>query len=309
MMDAGTTNFLLGGVAGTVSAVCVFPIELAKTKMQSATASDDGKYDSLPCTLAGVVKEHGVSGLWRGCGSTVLGSAPEAAIQLSLHNTLISLLMVYFGTAGSEAGIPISFQCLAGALAGAVTIFVTNPMEVLRLRASLNHEESAIDAMQKVGLTGLFKGLRATWLRDIPFGAMYFPLYCNGKILISQLAASYGEIATGAEEAMLAGLLAGMVSSFLTVPCDTIKTRVQTSPDVDIASPRLVASFSDEPPSEIRDMVLAMVAQEGAVALTKGWTGRVMRVAPTMAIQLLVYEQLQRAFGIISEVPVLGPFL
>ena len=214
-----------------------------------------------------------------------------------------------FGTSGSEAGIPISFQCLAGALAGAFTIFVTNPMEVLRLRASVNHKESAIEAMKKVGLPGLCKGLRATWLRDIPFGAMYFPLYCNAKTLISQLAASYGEITTGAEEAVLAGLLAGMVASFLTVPCDTIKTRVQTAPDVDTASPRLVASFSDGSPSEIRDTVLAMLAQEGAVAFTKGWTGRVLRVAPTMAITLLVYEQLQRAFGVISEAPVLGPFL
>jgi len=48
--------------------------------------------------------------------------------------------------------------------------------------------------------------------------------------------------------------------------------------------------------------------QEGAVAFTKGWTGRVLRVAPTMAITLLVYEQLQCAFGV-SEAPVLGPFL
>jgi len=301
-----------------VSAVCVFPIELAKTKMQSATALHAGKYDSLPSTLAGVVKEHGVPGLWRGCGSTVLGSAPEAAIQLSLHNTLISLLMVFFGTC-SEAGIPISFQCLAGALAGGVTIFVTTPMEVLRLRASVNHEESALDAIHKVGLTGLFKGVRATWLRDIPWGAMYFPLYCNCKILISSLFAFHGEIATGAEEAVLAGLMAGMVSSFLTVPCDAIKTRVQTTPDVDplnglsggihlSGSPRLVASFSDAPPSEIADTVAAMLSQEGAVAFTKGWTGRVLRVAPTMAITLLVYEQLQRAFGV-SEGPVLGPFL
>jgi len=35
----------------------------------------------------------------------------------------------------------------------------------------------------------------------------------------------------------------------------------------------------------------------------------VLRVAPTMAITLLVYEQLQKAFGVISEAPVLGPFL
>lgn len=307
MMDAVTANFLLGGVAGTVGAVCVFPIELAKTKMQSADAD---KSASLPCTLADIVKERGVKGLWSGCGSTVFGSAPEAALQLSLHNTLISLLMVAFGTAGSEAGIPLGWQCVAGALAGASTLAVTNPMEIVRLRASVNHEETALEALQKVGFGGLFKGYRATWLRDIPFGALYFPLYCNAKILVSQIAASHGEIATGAEEAVFAGLFAGLVSSFLTVPCDTVKTRVQTAPDADYAtSPRLVASFADEPPSEIRDTVLAMMAQEGVVAFTKGWTGRVARVAPTMAITLLVYEQLQHAFGVVSEAPLLGPFL
>jgi len=34
-----------------------------------------------------------------------------------------------------------------------------------------------------------------------------------------------------------------------------------------------------------------------------------MRVAPSMAITLLVYEQLQRACGVVSEAPVLGPWL
>ena len=312
MMDPSTANFLLGGVAGTVSAVSVFPIDLVKTKMQGATTKEDvKKYASIPASVASIVHEDGVLGLWRGCGPVIFGSAPEAALQLAVHDYLIATLMVYFGAAAREAGLPIGWQCLAGALAGAGTLVATNPMEVLRLRAATHKDEGALEAMRKVGVLGLFKGFQATWLRDIPFGALYFPMYCRAKLLVAQAMAAQGDIATGAEEAILAGLMAGMVSSFLTVPFDTIKTRVQTTEEelFSPAKPRLVAAFTGQGSSLIRDTVLSMMAQGGVEAFTKGGAARVMRVAPTMAITLVIYEQLQNFFGVSVGPSVLGPFM
>ena len=318
MMDPTTTNFILGGLAGTVSAVSVFPIDLAKTKMQSTQGAEAEKHSTLSRSLSTILKENGPLGLWRGSAPVAFGSAPESAIQLAMHDRLITLSILLFSQSG-ELDLPWEVQCLAGAIASAATLIVTHPMEVLRIRAATSAVgEGSLAAIRRIGLRGLFSGYQATMLRDIPFGALYFPLYCAAKVHVAHLLAAGGLIASAGEEALLGGLIAGALASGLTAPLDAIMTRVQAAthgatpreaPSAAPAHPRLVASFADSPPDPIRDTVLEMMAQEGARAFLRGASARVAKTAPVMAITLLVYEQLQNLFGVVAASPTYGPFL
>ena len=76
---------------------------------------------------------------------------------------------------------------------------------------------------KELGVTGLYKGSSACFLRDIPFSAIYFPLYATLKQkFIDQ---NNGVLAMS--DIMLAGTMAGAPAAWLCTPADVIKTRIQ----------------------------------------------------------------------------------
>ena len=66
-------------------------------------------------------------------------------------------------------------------------------------------------------------------MRDIPFGAIYFPVYTNSKKLLVSLGSSAngGKRKETLLDSLLAGLMAGIPAAGLTTPCDVVKTRMQ----------------------------------------------------------------------------------
>jgi len=351
-LDPGTASFLCGSIAGITSSFAVFPVDTAKTKMQTASSEEEKeKYSSITKSISEVLHDSGLSGLFRGCGPALLGSAPEAvrcipadcsqrpcsslvslnadgnplwqAIQMTAHDSTLSLL-------SSMPNAPSFFlmQVLAGAAAGFFTILATNPLEVLKIRGQVggsdtlpSHKEGLADS-----LSGLFKGCHATWLRDIPFYASYFPVF----------EASKGAV----DSTLLAGLIAGVAATLLTTPADLIKTRLQTRPEGAEANthdavwcpfrglPRSRGSRVGPGPSllvahyaerwDARDHVspvafsaalrkpaeaLQLWAEEGKSLMAKsgirglyaGCGASVARKGSAMAISLSVYEWMQRA--------------
>jgi len=299
-LDPVIVNFGIGAAAGAISSVLVFPIEYAKTKMQNAkNAEEKEKYASTLKTMVEIVKERGPFGLWSGVLPVILGSAPESAIQLATHSWLIAVMTVFVSAMG-EADLPILHQVIAGGLSGFTTIFATNPMEVLRIKASQDDGSCMFANIKELGITGLFQGCEATWLRDIPFGALYFPLYMYVK-------QSAGAVGAGADwqSAILAGLVAGFAASFLTTPADVIKTRVQSgyTPTVPVQQmSRQIAYFAaTEDPACVRRVATSMLHEEGWETFFSGVWARVGKLGPGMAITLVVYEGLQRGLQCITE--------
>eukprot|EP00960_Hanusia_phi_P031116 749086-Hanusia_phi.AAC.5 len=182
VMDPFVKDLFIGGLAGTVSNIIVFPVDLAKTKMQNAKdQTDKEKYGGFFTTVSSIVKEEGIHGLWSGSLPVLMGSAPESAIQLACHSWLVAFLLQGMSQeASSEAQLPLTLQIIAGGIAGASTLVATNPMEVLRIRAASSDQRCLITNVKSLGY-------QATWLRDIPFAGIYFPLYCNIKVFLAQM--------------------------------------------------------------------------------------------------------------------------
>ena len=68
------------------------------------------------------------------------------------------------------------------------------------------------------------QGAKACFLRDIPFSAIYFPVYAHSKAALSDENGYNSPLSL-----LLAGAIAGVPAASLVTPADVIKTRLQVT--------------------------------------------------------------------------------
>ncbi|KAJ1952230.1 mitochondrial aspartate-glutamate transporter agc1, partial [Dispira parvispora] len=180
--------FSLGAIAGAIGATVVYPIDLVKTRMQNQRSAVVGEVlykNSIDC-FRKVIKNEGPIGLYRGLAPQLVGVAPEKAIKLTMNDLVRRL------TQDPRTGdIALWAEILAGCTAGGSQVIFTNPLEIVKIRLQVQGEllksvdvvsrQSAISIVRQLGLVGLYKGAGACLLRDIPFSAIYFPVYAHLK--------------------------------------------------------------------------------------------------------------------------------
>ncbi|KAJ3020211.1 mitochondrial aspartate-glutamate transporter agc1 [Thoreauomyces humboldtii] len=282
-------NFALGAVAGAIGATVVYPIDLVKTRMQNQRSKVVGTAmykNSMDC-FRKVVRNEGVAGLYSGLVPQLVGVAPEKAIKLTMNDLVRSHLK------DRRTGqIPLWGEILAGCTAGGSQVLFTNPLEIVKIRLQVQGEaaKTALDATPKhtalhivrqLGLVGLYRGVGACLLRDIPFSAIYFPTYAHLKKSLFNEGTDGKKL--NALELLTAGALAGMPAAYLVTPADVIKTRLQVA-----------AKKGETTYSGIRDAFSKILKEEGHRAFFKGGIARVLRSSPQFGVTLASYEFLHR---------------
>ncbi|CAG0893302.1 unnamed protein product [Cyprideis torosa] len=279
-------RFTLGAIAGAVGATAVYPIDLVKTRLQNQRS---GSYigelmykNSWDC-FRKVIRYEGFAGLYRGLVPQLIGVAPEKAIKLTVNDLVRDVMNDLYKDKG---GMPLWAEALAGGCAGGSQVVFTNPLEIVKIRLQVAGEiastakVSAVTVVKELGFLGLYKGARACFLRDIPFSAIYFPVYAHCKTL---LADEHGYNTPWT--LLAAGALGGVPAASLTTPADVIKTRLQ------VAARKGHTTYSG-----VFDAGRKILAEEGFKAFWKGAPARVFRSSPQFGVTLLTYEILQRLF-------------
>ncbi|XP_067849820.1 mitochondrial glutamate carrier 1 isoform X2 [Heptranchias perlo] len=245
-----------GGIAGLIGVTCVFPIDLAKTRLQN---QQNGQriYSSMSDCLIKTIRSDGYFGMYRGAAVNLTLVTPEKAIKLAAND--------FFRQMFSKDGKKLTLikEMLAGCGAGTCQVIVTTPMEMLKIQlqdagrlaaqqklmaaqavpsspsgspiSSTSHTTSSIksqrsatqitkELLRSKGIAGLYKGLGATLLRDVPFSMIYFPLFANlnkqGQKSSDERAPFY--------VSFISGCIAGSTAAVVVNPCDVIKTRLQS---------------------------------------------------------------------------------
>ncbi|XP_034431025.1 calcium-binding mitochondrial carrier protein Aralar1-like isoform X1 [Hippoglossus hippoglossus] len=275
-------RFSLGSIAGATGATAVYPIDLVKTRMQNqrSTGSFVGELmykNSFDCAKK-VLRYEGVFGFYRGLLPQLIGVAPEKAIKLTMNDFVRDKFTTQDGT------IPLPAEILAGGCAGGSQVIFTNPLEIVKIRLQVAGEittgprVSALNVVRDLGFFGLYKGAKACFLRDIPFSAIYFPVYAHTK---KMLADEDGRL--GALQLLSAGAIAGVPAASLVTPADVIKTRLQ------VAARAGQTSYNG-----VIDCFRKILKEEGFRAFWKGAGARVLRSSPQFGVTLVTYELLQR---------------
>ena len=92
----------------------------------------------------------------------------------------------------ADGTIPLWAEILAGGSAGMSQVVFTNPLEIVKIRLQVQGKVigkvgteverlSALGIVRQLGLFGLYKGVAACLLRDVPFSAIFFPAYAHLK--------------------------------------------------------------------------------------------------------------------------------
>ncbi|KAF8594747.1 mitochondrial carrier [Ceratobasidium sp. AG-I] len=280
-------NFGLGGIAGSIGATAVYPIDLVKTRMQNQRSSVVGQMlykNSFDCAQK-VLRNEGFVGFYRGLGPQLIGVAPEKAIKLTVND------LVRGRTTDPETGrIKLMWELIAGGTAGGCQVVFTNPLEIVKIRLQVQGEAAkvegavprgAVHIVRQLGLFGLYKGATACLLRDIPFSAIYFPAYAHMKKDV--FGEGYNGKQLGFGETLLSAGIAGMPAAYLSTPADVIKTRLQVE-----------ARTGESTYNGITDAFRKILREEGPKAFFKGGIARVVRSSPQFGFTLVAYEYLHK---------------
>ncbi|XP_074051045.1 mitochondrial glutamate carrier 2 isoform X4 [Macrotis lagotis] len=290
-------RLLNGGVAGLVGVACVFPIDLAKTRLQNQCGQR--AYAGMIDCLVKTVRTDGFWGMYRGAAVNLTLVTPEKAIKLAANDFFREKLL-------EDGSKSLRREMLAGCGAGMCQAVVTSPMEMLKIqlqdagRLGVQQHRTCTSAASPVrpyttdsnpkcpsatiiawellhtrGLRGLYKGLGATLLRDIPFSIIYFPLFANLNHLGINEATGKAPFA----HSFASGCLAGSLAAIAVTPLDVLKTRIQT----------LKTGVGDEAYNGIIDCARKIWTHEGPTAFMKGAGCRALVIAPLFGIAQGVY--------------------
>lgn len=176
-------RLVAGGAAGMCACTLAYPLDLVRTRLAAQTTSN--YYHGIGGTLARIVRDEGVLGLYRGLGATLMQVGPSLAINYAAYETLRS----HWVSLQPDITAPTVGMSLAcGSAAGLVSSTATFPLDLVRRRMQLqgqhgqrklyaNYGEVVRHISSTRGLPGFYSGILPEYYKVIPGVAIAFCTY------------------------------------------------------------------------------------------------------------------------------------
>ncbi|KAI3454170.1 hypothetical protein Pfo_010833 [Paulownia fortunei] len=301
---------LFSGVSGTL-----YPIVVLKTRQQVMLS------DISCCKMAAsIFRTEGYRGFYRGFGTSLMGTIPARALYMgALEVTKSNVGNVASGQLGfSEASASAIANAAAGLSAAMAAQLVWTPIDVVSQRlmvqgsgcdassctVGLKKYSGGIDAFRKIihadGVRGLYRGFGISILTYAPSNAVWWASYSVAHRVIWGFIGCYcckknengnggsGYRPDGKAVVAVQGLSAAMASgasALVTMPLDTIKTRLQVLDGE--------GSVHGRSPSIIQT-VRNLVKEGGLSACYRGLGPRWASMSMSATTMITTYEFLKR---------------
>ncbi len=286
----------------------------------SSSSSSSASFSGGSLRLAvHMLRHEGATSFFRGMLAPLVANAPINAIIFSVYGGLIRHAERERRHEPQRAATLVE-QLAAGACGGAAQCVVACPSELIKVQQQVSTTTTAAAAagahatqprhvpqstwqlararVRQAGWArGAFQGWNATLLRDVPAFGLYFFTYGLFKARLETLVARGRPLAAAGDgyhqsdstwlettfPAFMAGGMAGVASWVLTMPCDVVKSRVQSLP-------------LDTPAAERRWLAVAAggLRQDGPGYFFRGAGPAVLRAFPVSAVVFSVYEFVMR---------------
>jgi solute carrier family 25 protein 33/36 len=292
-------HFIAGGLAGTLGAALLCPLEVAKTRLQSSlyksTPSHSLKNPLWIIThhvkgvfqmLYQIQQVEGFRALWKGLGPNLVGVVPARSIYFAVYSQG-KLIYTHWNHHQETPMV----HMLSAATAGVATALGTNPIWVAKTRLQLQSDlpsnpniekyKNSLHCMQSIikheGIRGLYKGFSASIL-GLSESTLQFVTYEYLKKQRNLDLASQNK-QLGFLDTFAIAATAKLLAAVTTYPHEVVRTRLRQAPENGVVKyTGLLQTFK------------LIVKEEGFTGLYGGMTAHLLRVVPNAAILFFSYE-------------------
>jgi hypothetical protein len=260
-----------GASASIIANTIVYPLDLVKTVIQTQTkvqgdkekekeAPEEDKYkNSLDC-LVKIYKEHGLSGLYKGLGSSLLSSAVQSFTYFYWYS-FVRKLWYRLKLSHYKRVIANSTpeELLLGMVAAAIGQLFTNPISVISTRQQTNPQKNptivktAQNIIKEDGITGLWRGLKVSLVLTTNPSITYATFERLKVVLFN------GRKILNPHENFLLGVISKMLATAITQPLIISKAMLQMNDNNDNSD---LKSF--------QSVLRYLARNEGVTSLWKG---------------------------------------
>lgn len=280
--------FMAGGICAFLTHAACTPIDVVKTRIQTT----HGKYNGLLDGSRKIIAEEGPAALLKGLNATAGGYFLHGAFKYSLYEVF---KVIFSPNAAAALKPPLSIAAVSGVCAECLACLLLCPMEAVRIRSVSDHlfPSGAIDGLNLLvkveGLHGLYKGLPAMLLKQVPYTVgqfvafEYFVVVVRAAVFAALgLTAGTASSSVVAFIAALAGLLAGVMAAIVSHPGDTILSRIN----------------QEESEGSSFAQIERVVRTAGFSGLFSGLSVRIIQVSCMVGGQFVIYDVIKLMCGI-----------
>ncbi|KAF9478847.1 mitochondrial carrier [Pholiota conissans] len=251
---------LAGALGGCFSTAVVYPMDVAKTRIQALPADTKGKAKDLSLTsvILKIYKQEGFAGLYRGFGATMLNTFSMQYAYFFFYSLVrskyIKRLTSKLPPGSKLPPLSTAAELILGAIAGALAQIFTIPVAVIATRQQVGRPEKPKDAngngsdselddsflgvareiVEEEGVTGLWLGLKPGLVLTVN-PAITYGAFERVKSLVL-IARGTASTKMGPWLSFVIGALSKTLATIVTYPYIMAKVRIQArSADVEEA--------------------------------------------------------------------------
>lgn len=299
------TNFIAGGLAGAAGTTVTCPLEVIKTRLQTAMGQNVMKtlqagYRFVPSTtssaiavqsmstttttaspmmyLRHILYTEGFQALFKGLAPSLFGIIPTRALYFTAYS---QAKQFYNGIFRYESP---AVHLVSAISAGAITATCTSPIWVVKTQLQLENRPGRRSTMYRSikklyrldGMKGFYRGLTASYAGTVET-AIHFVIYEHLKKRFKERREDYQMQPL---DCILAAGLAKMTASSTCYPHEVVRTRL-----------RQQVSRDQRKYHNFVQTLLTVWREEGLRrGLYGGMSAHLIRVVPNTAIVFLTYE-------------------
>ncbi|EDO47003.1 predicted protein [Nematostella vectensis] len=285
------TDFTAGAMGGTA---CVFagqPFDTIKVKMQTFPSMSK---NALDCGIK-TFKQEGFKGLYAGTIPSLAANIAENSFLFLFYGQCLSLIKTLTGKK-HESELTIFHNACAGSGAAFFMSFVLCPAELIKCRLQAQHQTNLISGMagpksgvidvtmqiiRNDGFQGLFRGMTATWAREVPGYFFFFGGYEFSRYMLTPSGGDVRDVVKSPLKMILCGGFAGTCLWTAIFPADVVKSRIQ-----------ILSSGKGKAPGFLETLIL-IFRTEGFRVLYRGLGPSIIRCFPANGALFMAYEGTQ----------------
>ncbi|KAI0594177.1 mitochondrial carrier domain-containing protein [Biscogniauxia sp. FL1348] len=282
--------FLNGGVSGMIATTVIQPVDMIKVRLQLAGEGVATGPKPTPISIAREIIGQGKAlDLYTGLSAGLLRQAVYTTARLGFFDTFMKSLTTRAKDNGTQVGF--AERAGAGLVAGGLAAFIGNPADLALIRmqsdglkpiAERKNYKSVVDAVTSIvrseGVTALWAGATPTVVRAMSLNLGQLAFFSEAKVQLKKHTTWSNKTQT-----LTASAIAGFFASFLSLPFDFVKTRLQKQqrgPDGKL------------PYRSMADCFTKVARQEGLLRFYRGFGTYYVRIAPHAMVTLIVVDYL-----------------